>query len=221
MAPIGSRRSTEQRTTSPSCALHRRARATHMRWVPVEWFEQTRCRCRRLGAGAPQGRDREAYLPTESPSPGSQARLPASHVDTCRPQHRDRPPPSWKAEAVGLIGGVRGRQELDALRVDGLRATAGPLRLIARFDDPFAPPRSRPQWRIAFAISRSVGTAVVRNRARRRLRAQFRELVDGSGYEIPPGAYLVSCRRPPHDSAEARTWLISALQRLTARSPER
>lgn len=182
---------------------------------------KNRSRCRRLGAGAPQGRDREAYLPTESPPSGSQARLPPPDVDTSRPVHRDRAASSRKAEAVGLIGGVRGRHELEALRIDGLRATAGPLRLTALFDDPLGSSQSRPRWRIAFAIPRSVGTAVVRNRARRRLRAQFRALIVEDAHQIPDGAYLVSCRRPPRTSAEARAWLTSALHRLTAPSPER
>jgi ribonuclease P protein component len=40
--------------------------------------------------------------------------------------------------------------------------------------------------RVAFAIPRSVGSAVVRNRIRRRLRAALGEL------GAPPGTYLVS-----------------------------
>lgn len=172
-------------------------------------------------AGTPIGRDREAYLPTESPPPGSQARLPPADVDARRPHHRHRAPSSWKAEAVGLIGGVRSRRELDALRVDGLRATAGPLRLSARFDEPELSPLSRPQWRIAFSIPRSVGNAVVRNRARRRLRACFAAIVTAEPDLLPPGTYLVACRRAPRDSTEAHRWLISASRRLMAPSPER
>lgn len=42
--------------------------------------------------------------------------------------------------------------------------------------------------RLAFAIGRSAGTAVVRNRIRRRLRALFVDLAP----ELPPGTYLVS-----------------------------
>jgi ribonuclease P protein component len=40
--------------------------------------------------------------------------------------------------------------------------------------------------RVAFAVSRTVGNAVERNRMRRRLRAIIR------GAELAPGAYLVS-----------------------------
>ena len=46
---------------------------------------------------------------------------------------------------------------------------------------PAGPPR------VAFAIGRRVGTAVVRNRLRRRLRAVLAEQVD-----LAPGVYLVS-----------------------------
>ena len=42
---------------------------------------------------------------------------------------------------------------------------------------------------VAFAISRKVGSAVVRNRLRRRLRAMF----DGLSGELAQGLYLVKC----------------------------
>jgi ribonuclease P protein component len=47
--------------------------------------------------------------------------------------------------------------------------------------------------RVAFAIGRKVGPAVVRNRLRRRLRAAMREL-DRSTGGVPTGAYLVTLR---------------------------
>jgi ribonuclease P protein component len=47
--------------------------------------------------------------------------------------------------------------------------------------------------RVAYAIGRQVGTAVVRNRLRRRLRAAVREL-DRSTGGLPTGDYLVALR---------------------------
>ena len=43
--------------------------------------------------------------------------------------------------------------------------------------------------KVAFAISRKVGSAVVRNRLRRRLRAMF----DGLSDDLVQGLYLVKC----------------------------
>ena len=47
--------------------------------------------------------------------------------------------------------------------------------------------------RVAYAIGRRVGPAVVRNRLRRQLRAAVRE-IDRSTGGLAPGAYLVSLR---------------------------
>lgn len=47
--------------------------------------------------------------------------------------------------------------------------------------------------RVAYAIGRKVGAAVVRNRLRRRLREAVRDLDRAAG-GLPPGAYLISLR---------------------------
>lgn len=49
-----------------------------------------------------------------------------------------------------------------------------------------APPR------VAYAVSRRVGPAVVRNRVRRRLRSAIRGLVTACPELVPPGAYLIA-----------------------------
>ncbi|MGQ0434180.1 MAG: ribonuclease P protein component [Microthrixaceae bacterium] len=80
------------------------------------------------------------------------------------------------------------RSTFAAFRQDGHRAHRGPLTVT------WLPPRdaaSDPP-RVAFAIGRSVGNAVTRNRVRRRLRAALREL-QNSG-RLPQGAYLVGGR---------------------------
>lgn len=49
---------------------------------------------------------------------------------------------------------------------------------------------------MAFAVSRSTGSAVVRNRLRRRLRAVMRELADPARRPaFPSGDYLIRARR--------------------------
>ena len=54
----------------------------------------------------------------------------------------------------------------------------------------FAADRGLHKPRVAFALSRHVGTAAMRNRIRRRLRALFREFAE----DLAPGRYLVGAR---------------------------
>lgn len=80
-------------------------------------------------------------------------------------------PPVWR---------IRDRSTFVELRRRGRRVRRGPLTL-TWLDRPEVPPR------VAYAIGRSVGTAVVRNRVRRRLRA----VVAAEAHRLPPGSYLV------------------------------
>lgn len=59
---------------------------------------------------------------------------------------------------------------------------------------------------MAFAISRAVGNAVVRNRLRRRLRAIM------ATTEVPPGLYLIGCR--PTAGELTFEQIASTLERL-------
>ncbi len=70
--------------------------------------------------------------------------------------------------------------------------------------------------RIAYAIGRRVGPAVVRNRLRRRLRAAARE-IDVTTGGLPTGAYLVSLRpeATQRSYGELRADLGSALVAAT------
>ncbi|MEY2588988.1 MAG: ribonuclease protein component [Acidimicrobiaceae bacterium] len=80
----------------------------------------------------------------------------------------------------GPLWRIRDRRSFRALRADGARRRSGPLVVTALHDgaETDAP-------RVAFAISRAVGPAVVRSRLRRQLRAHARAL------DLPAGAYLV------------------------------
>jgi ribonuclease P protein component len=73
--------------------------------------------------------------------------------------------------------------------------------------------------RVAYAIGRPVGPAVVRNRLRRRLRAAVRE-IDATSGGLPTGAYLVRLRPDavPRSFDDLRTDLAAAMT-TAARPP--
>ena len=81
-----------------------------------------------------------------------------------------------------MIGSVRTRDDFERLRREGRRVRIEPF-WCSHLSDPSADP---PQ--VAFAISRAVGNAVIRNRLRRRLRAIL------ANTDVPPGLYLIGCR---------------------------
>lgn len=99
---------------------------------------------------------------------------------------------------------VRDRSSFAALRRDGIRRRAGALTVVRL---PVAAGGS-PVPAVAFAIGTPVGTAVVRNRLRRRLRALLVEVGP------PPGTYLVSAGPPARAASdqELRAALVEAMQ---------
>jgi ribonuclease P protein component len=93
-----------------------------------------------------------------------------SPVDVARPQ-------LWR---------ITDRASFAALRREGRRARRGPLTvtwLAPAPGAPVTPPRA------GFAVGKSIGGAVLRNRVRRRLRAALRQLA-GEG-RLAPGTYLI------------------------------
>lgn len=82
---------------------------------------------------------------------------------------------------------ISDRRTFQALRRDGRRARRG---LLAVSWLPPAPGSASEPPRVAFAVNRSAGGAVARNRVRRRLRAALRELAANG--ELPAGSYLLS-----------------------------
>jgi len=72
--------------------------------------------------------------------------------------------------------------------------------------------------RVAYAISKPVGSAVVRNRVRRRLRSILAG-IDRAPRSLPPGVYLVWVRPGAADSSfdELRRHLLEAIAELSAR----
>jgi ribonuclease P protein component len=127
--------------------------------------------------GRPQG---EADISAERQEAGQAARLPPPHVDQGGPGHPVRPSPQGPSQPLGLIWSIRDRATFEALRTAGRRVRRGPITVTWLAGDPAEPPR------VAYAIGRKAGGAVVRNRIRRRLRAITREV----GTQLRPGAYL-------------------------------
>ena len=116
-----------------------------------------------------------------------------------------------------MITRVRDRRTFAALRTDGVRVRRGPLSITHLDDDPDGPTR------LAFAITRRVGTAVVRNRLRRRLRAICVDLDRTRPTLLPGGALLLApgpdaVRRTPD---EMRNDVIRILDELQSRRPGR
>jgi ribonuclease P protein component len=105
-----------------------------------------------------------------------------------------------------LIWRIRERSVFARLSQDGARARAGVLWCTFLPDPSASPPR------VAFAIGRAVGPAVVRNQVRRRLRALLAAAPPEA--TLPPGWYLVGGR----PSAAARTFpqLSSDVEALIA-----
>ncbi|MDQ2727383.1 MAG: ribonuclease P protein component [Actinomycetota bacterium] len=85
----------------------------------------------------------------------------------------------------------------------GRRGRAGPITVSWVPGQPTEPPR------VAYAIGKRVGPAVVRNRLRRRLRMIVREVAP----TLPPGAYLIGAGPPAALSSydELRTMVPQAI----------
>jgi len=103
---------------------------------------------------------------------------------------------------------VRGRAAFVDLRRSRLRSWSGPVRV------QFLPAsQSDEVRRVAFAVPRRVGTAVERNRYRRRMRA----IASAVAASVPPGTYLVAVDQGVRDlrfqELEAR--MIEAMRRAS------
>ncbi len=133
--------------------------------------------------------DHEEDLPAQQSSSGEEARLPhpdGDPIGPCGPPGASSPGPR---SSVGLIDGIRDRATFAGFG-RGHRASCGPLRL--RFVRSVGTSAQSGHARVAYAINRKVGSAVVRNRIRRRLRAALVELDRVGPEALPNGAYLFS-----------------------------
>ena len=169
-----------------------------------------------LGSTVVKETSDEEDLPTQQPAPRHATWLPPPHGGPRRPQGRALTSAQGPSASQCVTEALSRRRDFDRLRREGIRLRRGPIRMIARVDPTDV-------TRLAVALPRSVGSAVVRNRIRRRLRVVFRAL-DQAG-QIPAGSYLVSFSSSsgPLESSEL-SWLMRDLmaqvpRRSIPRSP--
>ena len=112
---------------------------------------------------------REEDVPAEQSEAEEDPRIPHSHADTRRPGRHRTPAQQGSREPLRLIWRVRDRATFRAL-ARGRRRRSGILEVTTAV----VGARTEPP-RVAYAIGRNVGNAVVRNRTRRRLRAAVRD----------------------------------------------
>ena len=134
----------------------------------------------------------EANVPTEQPQAIEASRIPSPDVEPGRQGDspgpaRQGPPPAVRLSAGrssnDTVWRLRGRSNFTRLRNEGLRVRRGPITVTYVMT-----PSSQLPPRVGFAIGRHVGSAVVRNRLRRRLREIVREHPPASGdYLITTG----------------------------------
>lgn len=148
----------------------------------------------------------EAPLSAKRSQTCQEARVPVSDEyprRSCRsavsPSEGPRPP-------VGVIDRLSGRRAFARLRAEGQRRGRGPIRLVVR-------PDAEQNARFAFAIPRSVGSAVVRNRTKRRLRAVLTEL-DRPSPGLAGGDHLIRITSPIDEWSHAtlRTTMATLLR---------
>lgn len=167
-------------TSSPASRAQRLAGG-----IPPRSGIRARC-CRRSSL---RRKSSEENVPAEQPEAGQEPRFPAPHVHEGRPSDRPGPAPAGPSSPHGLsfrmaatTWRVRDRASFRALAATDRRGRSGPVRVS------FVPAPSDGPPRVAFAITRRAGGAVVRNRIRRRLRAALGDL----GIDVPRGTYLVT-----------------------------
>ena len=150
----------------------------------------------------------EANLSTEQSQAGQAPRLSPPHVDPSGAGDHQSPPAQGSTPAVGLIWRINRRQTFTALR-QGRRHREGPLTVSWIAGDPTEPPR------VGYTIGRRVGSAVVRNRVRRRLRMLVREAAP----QLRPGSYLilVSPEAANLSYDDLRTTLVKVLKYIEGR----
>src|SRR5256714_2070804 len=143
---------------------------------------------------------REEDVPAEQPEAEEDPRLPDPDAYPRRPGGHRPPARQGSLQSLSLIWRVRDRAMFRAI-AHGRRRRCGALQVSAAVVSTHPEPP-----RIAFAVGRQVGNAVVRNRVRRRLRVAVRE----HHAQLQPGwGYLV--RAAPRAAGDTYRELSDAL----------
>lgn len=111
-----------------------------------------------------------------------------------------------------MVAPVRSREDFTALSRSRARGRSGPIWVVHA---PPADDTAPPDHRVAYAVSKKVGPAVVRNRVRRRLRPVMADLAAAGA--LAPGRYLVGVRPDVVGlpAAELRRHLAGAVRAST------
>jgi len=162
--------------------------------------------CLRVVSAHAVWRSYETPVSTQCSETSQEARVSESHEHTRWPSCHPIASPEGPRSSVGMIERLSGRPSFAELHARGTRTGRGPMRLVSCVD-------LSQRVRIGYAIPRSVGSAVVRNRLRRRLRAVLAELDNEVG--LPGGKHLVRVSAPLTDwsHAKLRTTMADLMQR--------
>ncbi len=163
----------------------------------------------------------ETHLSAERAQASQDPRVSQAHVEQGRTGHHPVAPGQGSPSSVGVtagpverelavrtVGPVRRRRTFEQLRQSPHRGRSGPIAVS------YVEQKSWSRMEIAYAIGRRVGSAVTRNRLRRRLKAVMAERASS----LPAGAYVVRAgpEASPLGFDELRVTMGRALERATA-----
>jgi ribonuclease P protein component len=146
----------------------------------------------------------EANLSAQEAQANADARVPGPDVDAGWSSGAQSAAAEGPSQAERLIWRIRDRATFDAL-ASGRRRRRGPISMTFLPGDPTIPPR------VAYAVGKRVGPAVVRNRVRRRMRAATRAHRDALA---PGGVYLFGAA--PAAATAAYAEIDTAMAQLLA-----
>lgn len=150
----------------------------------------------------------EANLPTQETQARANPWVSSQDADLWWPGGAQSPAAEGPSSAQRLIWRIRDRKTFRGLVACG-RRYRGPVSLAFLPGDEVVPPR------VAYAVSRRVGSAVVRNRVRR----WFRAAVEGNRSSLQPGGIYLLGATPAIASASfvevaaAIGYLLSVVER--------